>query len=111
MDNTKTPQYFIERIIEDIEFSIKKVKDVTLEEFLEDELMNNTICFKFVQISENAKRIPKSIIDENPNIPWNKIFSLRNKIVHDYATVLLDVVYYTVVNDLPSLLENMKSLI
>ena len=60
MDN-KTPKYYIEKIIKDIEFCINHLKDSTIEEFNEDEVLSSAISFKFVQISENAKKLPESI--------------------------------------------------
>ena len=87
MDNNKTPKYYIEKIIKDIEFCINHLKDSTIEEFNEDEVLSSAISFKFVQISENAKKIPESICSLYPDIPWLKISGLRNRIVHDYGSI------------------------
>ena len=37
--------------------------------------------------------------------PWNAIYGLRNRIVHDYGSVDLNVVFSTLKNDIPDLLE------
>ena len=51
MDNNKTPKYYIEKIITDIEFCIRYLKNVAIEEFNNNELLTSAISFKFVQIS------------------------------------------------------------
>lgn len=38
-------------------------------------------------------------------VPWNALYGLRNRIVHDYGNVDLNVVYETLKNDIPELLE------
>lgn len=111
MDNIKNDKYYLEKIINDINFVINNTMNMTLEEFDSDELINSAVNFKFVQISENVSKLTNSFIALNSNIPWNKIKGLRNKIVHDYDNVFFDVIYYTIKNDLPSLLEKLNILI
>ena len=71
-------------------------------------MLSSAISFKFVQISENVKNLPQNIYSEYPNISWMKISGLRNRIVHDYGSIQLDIIYNTVIKDLPSLLEDLK---
>ena len=111
MDNIKNDKYYLEKIINDINFVINNTMSMTLEEFDSDELINSAVNFKFVQISENVSKLTNSFIAQNSDIPWNKIKGLRNKIVHDYDNVFFDVIYYTIKNDLPSLLEKLNILI
>ena len=47
MDNTKNDKYYLNKIIEDIEFVINTTKNMTLEEFDNDEIINSAIHFKF----------------------------------------------------------------
>ena len=42
---------------------------------------------------------------EKSYIPWNSLYGLRNRIVHDYGNVDLKIVYETLKNDIPELLE------
>lgn len=111
MDNNKTPKYYIEKIITDIEFCIRYLKNVAIEEFNNNELLTSAISFKFVQISENVKKLPQNIFIMYPNIPWMKISGLRNRIVHDYGSIQLDIIYNTVIQDLPLLLNDLKGIV
>jgi len=45
---------------------------------------------------------------EHSQIPWNALYGLRNRIVHDYGSVILDVVYDTLKNDIPEMLDLME---
>ena len=111
MDNRKTPEYYFKKMIADIEFCIAHNNGITLKEFCENEVLNSAISFKFVQISENAKKIPDWMIMKYKSIPWNKISGLRNKIVHDYGSIQFEIIYDTINNDLPVLVDKLKDLI
>ena len=111
MDNGKTYKYYVEKIIDDINFCIKHLEAISLQEFNMDEILSSAISFKFVQISENVKKLPLSINEVYPNIPWNKISGLRNRIVHDYGSIQLDIIYNTVKNDLPKLIVDLNEII
>ena len=52
--------------------------------------------------------LPKEVY---PNIPWNKISGLRNRIVHDYGSIQLDIIYNTVKYDLPILIVDLNEII
>ena len=107
----KSAIYYIEKIIKDIKFVLDHVLKVGLERFCSDEVLNNAVSFKFIQISENVKKLPKSLMEQNVEIPWFKISGLRNKIVHDYGSIQLEIIYDTVANDLPDLLFKLESLL
>lgn len=111
MDNGKTYKYYVEKIIDDINFCIKHLEAISLQEFNMDEILSSAISFKFVQISENVKKLPLSINEVYPNIPWNKISGLRNRIVHDYGSIQLDIIYNTVKDDLPKLIVDLNEII
>lgn len=111
MDNIKSPKYYLMKIIEDIKFAIKHTRDLNLLEFSQDEVLNSAISFKFIQISENAKKLSDSFVKNYMNIPWQKINGLRNKIVYDYGSIQLEIIYDTIVNDLPILLIKLEEII
>ena len=111
MDNGKTYKYYVEKIIDDINFCIKHLEAISLQEFNMDEILSSAISFKFVQISENVKKLPLSINEVYPTIPWNKISGLRNRIVHDYGSIQLDIIYNTVKDDLPKLIVDLNEII
>ena len=49
--------------------------------------------------------------EDNPDIPWREITGMRNKIVHDYMGLDFDVVWEVATNDLPPLIEQLKSIV
>lgn len=103
--------YYINKIIENIDFILRITKDMTYKEFFNDEVVNSAVGFKLIQISENINKLDEDFKKSYPNIEWVKIKGLRNRIVHDYGHVELDIIYDTIIknlSDLKSTFENVK---
>jgi uncharacterized protein with HEPN domain len=105
MDNIKNDDYYIEKVKNDLEFIVSHMADVDLEELSKNDLLLDSMLFRMIQISENAKCLTDDYKLSRPNVPWNAIYGLRNRIVHDYGNVDLNIVFDTLKNDIPQLLE------
>ena len=58
-------------------------------------------------IGEAATKVTESCKAENDNIPWNDITSMRNRLIHGYFDINLDIVWETTQTDLPVLIESL----
>ena len=61
-------------------------------------------------IGEAAKNVPEEIKASYPNIPWRVIGSTRDRLIHGYFDVDLDVVWDIVTNELPSLVKDLETI-
>ena len=104
MDNIKNDHYYITKIQEDLLFIAEHMKDVVLEELASYELLQDSMLFRLIQISENAKQLSEDYKVQHNSIPWTAMYGLRNRIVHDYGSVDLSIVFDTLKNDIPELL-------
>ena len=57
MDNVKNDKFYIDKIIDDINFIIKHTNNITIKDFESDNVINSAISFKFIQISEKIQGI------------------------------------------------------
>lgn len=57
-------------------------------------------------IGEAAGRVSREIKQCNPTVPWDEIVGMRNRLIHGYFDVNLDVVWETISHDLPELLAD-----
>jgi len=93
--------------LKDIIDSIKDIEsfteNMTFEDFARDRKTINAVIRSFEVIGEAAKKIPKSIRDKHPSIPWKKMVGMRDKMIHEYFGVDIEIIWKTIKEDIPSL--------
>lgn len=104
MDNPKDDKYYVQKIVEDLKYIVEHTKNVDKAGFYCNELLRDATLFHMIQLSESVKKLSAEIKQKCADIPWNEMYGMRNRIVHDYGNVDLSVVYDTVKEDIPELL-------
>jgi uncharacterized protein with HEPN domain len=62
-------------------------------------------------IGEAAARLPETVRDAHPEIPWAPIIGMRNRLVHGYYDVDLDVLWATVSTNLGPLIAALDAML
>jgi uncharacterized protein with HEPN domain len=91
--------------------AISFTHNLTYEEFLESVLHQNAVIRPLEIIGEAAGNISEETQSQNPQIPWTLMIGMRNRLIHDYMDVDLQVVWDTIQNDLPFLIGLIEPLI
>lgn len=99
----KDDNYYLSKISENIDFIIKYMSHISPAEFTENLVLQDSMMFRLIQISENAAKLSAEYLDSRKDVPWTAMKGLRNRIVHDYGSVDLSVVYDTLTQDIPYL--------
>lgn len=91
----------------DILDALEKIDNFTagldFESFAQDDKTTFAVIRALEIIGEAARKIPKSIRSRHPDVPWQDMAGMRDKLIHDYFGVDLRVVWKTLQIDLPSL--------
>jgi uncharacterized protein with HEPN domain len=106
----KSDQVYIEHILESIRKIEVFVTGLTKPEFDQNAMIQDAVIRNFEIIGEATKKISKRFTALHPNIPWQDMAGMRDKLIHDYLDVDLDVLWKTVEVDLPLLKEMISSL-
>lgn len=106
MDNIKDDSYYIKKIEADLEFIVENMKGVEFDQFEQNLLLQDSMMFRMVQISENAKKLTEEYKEKHEDIPWGKLNGLRNYIVHDYGNMDLGIVYETLTENIPEFIKS-----
>ncbi len=74
-----------------------------------DRMLLNSIIRELEIIGEAAK-ITKETKQRMPEIPWNAIIGTRNRLIHAYNNINLDIVWNTVEINIPELIKELEKI-
>jgi len=86
------------------------VQGITFIEFVQDRMRYSAVIREFEIIGEAVGKLPEELKGRFPNIQWQDIKDFRNLLVHEYFGVDLEIVWNTIHNDLPSLLDAVQEI-
>ena len=99
--------------LDDILDSVKKIerytRGMTYEEFIEDPKTVDAVLRNFEVVGEAAKNVPDDIRQEYNDVPWSEMAGMRDKLIHGYATVELQIVWATIQEEIPNLATQIES--
>ena len=61
-------------------------------------------------LGEAARQMPEDFVAKHPEVPWRTIAGLRNRIVHDYFGLDLEIIWQIISQDLPPLKAQLDAL-
>lgn len=115
MSHPERARDYLEHIVDAIERARRYAAQVgSLQGLEKDQQVQDAIVRTLAVIGEAANRVHKvapDFVAAHPGVPWSLMRGMRNKIIHDYFDVAWDVVWNTVRDDLPPLLQQVKSLL
>jgi uncharacterized protein with HEPN domain len=79
--------------------------------FLSDRKTQDAVVRNLEVIGEAAKNVTAATQAAHPEVPWRQIASTRNRVIHGYFSVDLDIVWNVVAVDLPPLRAQIAALI
>jgi len=94
---------YIEDIISAMDKAMDFVKNMSYEEFIRDDKTAYAVVRAIEIIGEAVKNIPGNVRNNYPEIPWKDMAGMRNKVIHEYFGVKLNIVWRTVKEEIPPL--------
>jgi len=84
---------------------------LTEEAFYESELHQSAIIRELQVVGEVARQVSDEGKAAHPEIPWAEIAGMRNRLVHEYFRISLEIVWQVVKNDIAPLIAQLDPLI
>lgn len=106
----RSPRDYFNDILE----SITDIKEFTaglnLETFTKNKKTINAVVRSLEVIGEAANKIPKNLRQTYPQIPWEEIIGMRNRLTHEYFGIDLTILWQTIEEDIIPLETNVKKM-
>jgi uncharacterized protein with HEPN domain len=108
------PRRDADLLVEDILAAIRKIERYTAGmeagAFQRDEKTVDAVVRNLEIIGEATRRFLPDFTDRYPEVPWRKVAGMRNRIVHDYFGLDLEIIWQVVQSDLPALKTALEGL-
>ena len=83
---------------------------LSYEQFAADTKLVEACVFNLSQMGELANRVDSDFASAHSEIPWRLLYGLRNRIVHDYEGVNLQLIWEIISDDIPPLVEALQKI-
>jgi len=83
----------------------------TFDQFKKDYKTVDAVIRNFEIIGEASRKLPDHIKDNNPDLPWDEMYLLRNKVSHEYFGIDYEIIWDVCINHLPENRRQIQSII
>lgn len=101
------PKQSIKLYLRDINEAIGKIEGyiegMTLNEFSGDAKTIDAVVRNVEIIGEAARQLPNDVRLKYPIVPWKQIVGARDKVIHEYFGIDIEIIWKTISEDLPVL--------
>lgn len=110
-----TPRRVYLDYLEDIADAAAKVvqftEGMTFPQFAQDTKTAYAVVRALEIIGEAARQVPSPIREQYPGLPWREMAAIRDKLVHEYFGVDLEVVWKTALEDVPNVAVQVRRIL
>ena len=83
----------IKDMVESANKIMSYIEEMTFEDFEKDEKTVDAVIRNFEIIGEAANRLDDTYKSDNPEIEWDRMRGFRNRIIHEYFGIDLEIVW------------------
>jgi len=80
------------------------------ESFISDPVVIRAVAFELITIGEAVRSLPLGFKNDNPHIPWGSMQGIRNILVHEYYRLDEEILWKTITDNIPSLIEALRKI-
>lgn len=102
---------YIDDILEAIRRIEKYSKGLSFDDFSKNNMLMDAVVRNFEIIGEATKHLPQSMRRKYPKLPWKMMSGMRDKLIHEYFGVNVEVLWKTIQEGLPELKPKVEELL
>ncbi len=102
---------YIRDILENMNVAEDFLRAVTFDKLSQNQKTAYAVIRCLEIIGEAAKYVPGAVRKKYPEIPWKRMAGMRDKVIHEYFGVVLEVVWKTVKEEIPEIKPAIKKIL
>lgn len=102
---------YVQDIVDSIRDIENFVRGMEFEEFKKDRKTINAVVRSVEVIGEASKKIPVSITANYPEVPWKKMAGMRDKLIHEYFGIDLEILWKVAKEDIKSIRPSIRKIL
>lgn len=106
-------QDYLGHMLEAIQLSQSYIEGMAKEDFLQDKKTQQAVILNIVILGEAATKLVADcpeFVNQHPEIPWQQMRGMRNRMAHGYFEINLDIIWDTVQTALPDLERQIRAI-
>ncbi|MBE7177053.1 MAG: DUF86 domain-containing protein [Mucilaginibacter polytrichastri] len=102
---------FLRHILDECNYLLNESASATFPENIYDERLSRAVCRSLEIIGEASSKVHPDVKATYPNVPWRDMADLRNRIIHQYFGVDLDIITDVIQHEIPALKEEIEQIL
>lgn len=87
------------------------VEELSFKDFADQDTQREAVLWNLTILGEAASQLSVELREKHPKVRWRDPIDLRNRVVHGYSTVDVEIVYQTAITHVPRILDDIQVVI
>lgn len=101
-------QAYLLDILESARLAVAYLQGVSKEAFIQNIQLQDAVVRRIEIVGEAARRVSQDTRESISEVPWAEMIGMRNLMIYDYDDIDPEIVWDTVQNDLPDLINQIE---